>query len=310
MSTELIVAAGCLVTRGSGDDAEVLLVHRPKYDDWSLPKGKQDAGEHTTETAVREVLEESGVQVALRQPLTQREYKLNGQPKLVHYWRAEVVNDKGFVPNREVDEILWLPAADAGARATHPLDGELIRRASDQPSVPFLVLRHAHAAKRAAWAGDDVDRPLDPDGVGQADALVPRLAAYGLERVHTSAARRCVQTVCPYADSHDLAVITEPELTELAYLEAPETTKARIAALATDALRRGEATLLCGHRPYLPDVIDHLLEGSGLTGPRDTVPVGSMIILHLAPQSQSAPQPDSAPQREPHHVIALEHHLL
>jgi len=292
------MAAGCLVTRGSGADLEVLLVHRPKYDDWSLPKGKQDQGEHITQTAIREVSEESGVQVALRQPLPRRKYTLNGQPKVVDYWRAEVIADKGFSPNREVDEIRWLPAAAAAAHATHPLDTGLIRQAPEPATVPFVLLRHGHAAKRAAWSGDDMDRPLDPEGVGQSDDLVSRLAAYGLDRIHTSAARRCVQTVCPYADRYGIAVVAEPELTEQAYADAPEAAKARIADLVAHAIDSGQATLLCGHRPYLPHVVDHLLEGSELLGPQDTVPVASMIVLHLAAQGQR------------HRVVALEHHLL
>ena len=74
----------------------MLLVHRPKYNDWSLPKGKQDEGEHVTETAVREVAEETGVTVALRQPLPERQYKFSGDDKVVHYWRAEVLVDKAY----------------------------------------------------------------------------------------------------------------------------------------------------------------------------------------------------------------------
>jgi 8-oxo-dGTP pyrophosphatase MutT (NUDIX family)/phosphohistidine phosphatase SixA len=302
MGADPIIAAGCLVTRGRGDDTEVMLVHRPKYDDWSLPKGKQNNDEHILETAVREVLEETGMLVALRQPLPQRSYKVEGEPKVVHYWRAEVLADQGFVPNREVDDIKWLPVEAAATTVTHPLDGELIRRALEPPSLPFVVLRHGHATKRAAWAGEDIDRPLDPEGVAQSDALIERLAAYGLTRVHSSAARRCLQTVQPFAEHEGIPLVAEPELTEQAFTTSSKAAKARVAGLVADALHRDEPTLLCGHRPYLPELVNHLLDGSGITGPQDNVPVGSMIVLHYV--ARPADDGDLT-----HAVTALEHHF-
>ena len=88
----------------------------PRYDDWSLPKGKADAGEHLTCTAVREVLEETGVVVALRRPLPmQHATRSTGVPKEVHYWRAVVVEETEFVPGNEVDEIRWLSVDEAAA---------------------------------------------------------------------------------------------------------------------------------------------------------------------------------------------------
>ena len=118
--SEPIVASGCLVTREMEGATQVLLVHRPKYDDWSLPKGKQDPDEHITLTAIREVLEETGVRVRLQQPLPHREYTVGDEPKVVYYWRASVVVDKGFVPNNEVDEIAWLPIDEAAAKRASP----------------------------------------------------------------------------------------------------------------------------------------------------------------------------------------------
>ncbi len=300
VSSDTIIAAGCLVTRNADSDTQVLLVHRPKYDDWSLPKGKQHDGEHVIETAVREVAEETGVTVALRQPLPQREYKVSGQEKVVHYWRAEVVVDKGFAPNDEVDEIVWLPIDEALRQATFQPDRDLIEHATDAIATPFVLLRHGHAVKRAAWDGDDVDRPLDPAGVVQSDALVTRLAAYGIDRIHTSAAHRCVQTISPYADVRGLPVVHEPSLTEYAFRDAPKAGKRRVSELLADAVNSGEPTVVCVHRPYLPELIDFLLDGTGLTWPHDTVPVASMIVLHSLEAGSGA---DPA-------VTALEHHRL
>ena len=223
---------------------------------------------------------------------------MGGEPKVVYYWRAGVVADKGFVPGSEVDEIAWLPVDKAVRRVSQPLDAELVETAQLPGSVPFVVLRHGHAVKRSAWSGEDAERPLDTLGVEQSDALADRLAAYGVQRIHTSAARRCVQSVTPYAERVGLPVITEPPLSESAYEQAPAAGNDRAAGLLADAARSGQPTVLCGHRPYLPELIDHLLEGSGLTGPRDTVPVGSMVVLH--------PRPDSTHST----IAALEHHLL
>jgi 8-oxo-dGTP pyrophosphatase MutT (NUDIX family) len=138
MSRTPIVAAGCLITRPGHDDTEVLLVHRPRYDDWSLPKGKAEAGEHLTSTAVREVLEETGLVVALRRPLPMHTYKVDGTPKEVHYWRAVVVEEADFVPGNEVDKIRWLSVDKAAALVTRPDDALLIKLADDPAGTPFL----------------------------------------------------------------------------------------------------------------------------------------------------------------------------
>ena len=304
VSSDTIIAAGCLVTRSADSGTEVLLVHRPKYDDWSLPKGKQNEGEHVTETAVREVAEEAGVTIALRQPLSERHYKISGEDKVVHYWRAVVVVDKGFAPNDEVDEIAWLAIDDAMRRATLQADRDLIDRAIDPIATPFVLLRHGHAVKRAAWSGDDVERPLDPAGVQQSEELVTRLAAYGIDRVHTSSASRCVQTIAPYADVRGLPVVHEPLLTEDAFLDAPEVGHRRVSELLADAVHSEEPTVVCVHRPYLPELVEFLIEGTGLTGPHDAVPVASMIVLHTL-ESRPGSGGASSPT-----VVALEHHRL
>ncbi|MEO8330590.1 MAG: NUDIX domain-containing protein [Candidatus Nanopelagicales bacterium] len=299
MTTDPIVAAGCLVTRSADTGIEVLVVHRPKYNDWSLPKGKQEKDEHITITAVREVLEETGVQVVLRQPLPECRYKVAGERKVVHFWRAEVATDNGFTATQEVDAIEWLGIADAQLRVTHQMDCDLIANASEPPAVPFILLRHGHAVKRAAWSGDDVERPLDPAGFAQSDALVPRLAVFGVGRVHSSAARRCLQTVEPYATARGLSVTGEPDLTEGAFRQDPDTATQRVTALMADAVRAKVPTILCGHRPYLPDLVGRLLEGSDLDGPQHTVPVGSNIVLYAVQRSEGSLT-----------TLAVEHHRL
>ncbi len=306
MSRDLIVAAGCLITRQGPAGVEVLLVHRPRYDDWSLPKGKVDADEHITLTAIREVLEETGLTVALRRPLPLQQYDVDGVPKEVHYWRAVVVDESPFVPGSEVDEIRWLPIDQAAQLVTRPDDALLVKLADDPPGTPFLVLRHGNAVKRVDWPGGDVDRPLDASGVEQAESLVGRLAAYGVERIHSSAARRCSDTVRPYSLAVGVPLASEPALTEEGFDSTPDAALERGGELLADAWRTTVSMVLCGHRPYLPDLVDHLVElcpGAPSAEPwdhplPDTMPTASMTVLHVH-QDERTGQPTT---------VALEHH--
>jgi 8-oxo-dGTP diphosphatase len=122
-----VQAAGCVLWRRSPVDGrmEVCLVHRPKYDDWSHPKGKLKRGEDALTGALREVAEETGYAAAPGAELPTLRYLVGGRPKQVRYWAAEAANG-GFVPNTEVDRILWLAPAAACARLTQPRDRDLV----------------------------------------------------------------------------------------------------------------------------------------------------------------------------------------
>ena len=119
-------AAGGVILR----DGEVAVVHRPRYDDWTLPKGKLDAEESFEEAALREVEEETGLLCRLVRELPPVAYRdARGRPKIVRYWLMEVEHDPGFVPNDEVDELRWLPTAEALALLSYGRDTELLRAA-------------------------------------------------------------------------------------------------------------------------------------------------------------------------------------
>ncbi len=127
-------AAGGVVLREIGGGVEILLVHRPKYDDWSFPKGKLDAGESFAEAALREVREETGLSCRLEDPLTAVSYlDARGRLKQVRYWlMAPVSGEVGSRPaDREIDEGLWAPPAVAGELLTYPRDRELLAEALD-----------------------------------------------------------------------------------------------------------------------------------------------------------------------------------
>jgi 8-oxo-dGTP diphosphatase len=120
-----VTAAGGVVER----DGEICLVHRPRYDDWTLPKGKLDRGEPFEDAALREVWEETGLRCRLGEELEPARYRdQKGRPKVVRYWRMEVVADDGFAPNDEVDELRWVAVADAARLLTYPRDRELVGR--------------------------------------------------------------------------------------------------------------------------------------------------------------------------------------
>ena len=133
-----VQAAGGVVTRaGRGGTLEYLVVHRPRYDDWSLPKGKLEPGESPPEAARREVAEETGVLVELGEALPTSEYvDRHGRPKVVHYWRMTPVGTTPWEPGEEVDEMRWITAAEAATLLTYEHDRRLVAAVDDGPSNP------------------------------------------------------------------------------------------------------------------------------------------------------------------------------
>jgi 8-oxo-dGTP diphosphatase len=124
--TKQVRAAGGVVAR----DGLIALVHRPRYDDWTLPKGKLDAGESFEEAALREIEEETGLRARLVRELPETHYEVRGRPKVVRYWLMEVVSDPGFVANDEVDELRWLEPAQASALLSYERDRDVLAAAT------------------------------------------------------------------------------------------------------------------------------------------------------------------------------------
>ena len=121
-------AGGVLFRQSAGGDLEIALVHRPRYDDWSLPKGKLDEGEGFEQAALREVEEETGMRCRLGRELGETHYEdRKGRPKVVRYW-AMTDCEGEFQANEEVDELRWLAAHDAKALLTYDFDRDLVER--------------------------------------------------------------------------------------------------------------------------------------------------------------------------------------
>jgi 8-oxo-dGTP diphosphatase len=132
LTGDLVRAAGAVVWRRRDGSVEVLLVHRPKYDDWSFPKGKNADREPDEDCAVREVEEETGLQVSLGAELASTSYVSKGGPKRVRYWLAESQRPHDARPQNEVDEVAWLPPEDAARRLTYARDLDVLRSALER----------------------------------------------------------------------------------------------------------------------------------------------------------------------------------
>ncbi|MET9022303.1 NUDIX hydrolase [Actinopolymorpha sp. NPDC004070] len=273
----VVEAAGAVVWRPSAyERAEVLLVHRPKYDDWSFPKGKLEPGERAPAAAVREVAEETGISVALGPPMPPVRYPLaGGAVKVVRYWQAVPLDEGDFTPGHEVDRRVWLRIGEAARQLTHPRDRSLLTTLTPRTTRPLVLVRHGSSLPRCGWTGDDLERPLSDEGRTQAAELVGTLAAYAITRVVSSPARRCVETVLPYATAAGVRIELEPAFAEGA---DPELVREQAMRL----LDAPEPTAVCSHRPTLPD----LWAGLGVTPmPLQT---GEAVVLHLAGRSPVA----------------------
>jgi 8-oxo-dGTP pyrophosphatase MutT (NUDIX family)/phosphohistidine phosphatase SixA len=267
-----VLAAGAVVFRPGKD---VLLIHRPRYDDWSFPKGKLDPGEHVAAAAVREVAEETGLRVRLGPPLAEQQYTLeNGNRKVVSYWVGRVVGDddvSGYAPNNEVDAVEWVAYDKALDRLTHDHDRDTLREAGEvrRRTHPVVILRHSQARSRKAWRKNDRLRPLLRAGQRQAEKLVPVLAAYDATRIVSSSSTRCVETVAPYVD----ATGRKPELVD--GLSEQDATRKSVAGVVEDLVAGDEGAVLCTHRPVLPKVFEAL----GVKDPG--LDLGEMLVVHV-----------------------------
>jgi 8-oxo-(d)GTP phosphatase len=278
-----VAAAGTVVLRPTPEDEpEVLLVHRPRYNDWSLPKGKIEPDEYLAGCAVRETLEESAVDVRLGLPLDRIVYPINAGTKTVSYWLARVVGEGVHKPDDEVDEVLWLPASEAIELVTYDDERPLISQALELPrdTTPVVIVRHGKAMLRANWTGRDRARTLDERGRRQSRLLVPLLEAFGVGRLASSNAVRCVKTLQPYAKAHRLEVEGWSTLTEEEGEKSPKAVATLTRRLVREAAESGVPLAICGHRPVLP----LMLEALGIP-PRPLQP-GAAIVAHLDPSAK------------------------
>jgi 8-oxo-dGTP diphosphatase len=256
--TDVTLAAGAALWRPAADGAEVLLVHRQVYDDWSLPKGKSEPGEHLLLTAVREVLEETCVRPVLGPRLPSVEYISWGKPKQVSYWAVAGLHAEA-APGNEIDAVSWLPLETAREQLRDTHDDPVVSALKPNPTIPLILLRHASAGRKQEWAGDDDSRPLDAQGARDAQVLAQLLSCFApAARVSSSPAVRCTETVRPYSAETGCPVEIEPALARP--VRAPSASSRTgpadaLVKLVQALVAEHRPAILCLHRENLPTAL-------------------------------------------------------
>ncbi|WEV53193.1 NUDIX hydrolase [Bifidobacterium sp. ESL0704] len=287
---------------------EVCLVHRPKYDDWSWPKGKLEEHESSRHAAIREMEEETGVPVALGPSIGEVEYPLNAEGKKskhaktgsktgaiytkhVVYWmahpiapetaksRQRAVGTIKHAKTSEIDEVRWLAIPQARKLLSHPLDRDILDQFVDRiqegalKAQKLIIVRHSKAVARKKWNGTDADRPIIPRGAAASFALDQELGCYAPQKLASSPWLRCMETLEPYAWHTGLEITPLPALTEDAFAADPQ------------------ATWQC-----VREVIDQLFaEADDVSAAKCAVRVGTKAVVKINDIDDSNPQ-DSDPR--------------
>lgn len=253
--TRVVRAAGGLIFRKTAKgNLKILVAHRPKYDDWSLPKGKADKGETPEETALREVLEETGYRCRIVTSIGTTRYRITSGIKEVNWYAMRPLPDSpGFKKNSEIDEIKWVSRKTARKVLDYENDRDLVG-GSDLKKISqtgtLYLLRHGAAGERADWEGDDNKRPLTKKGKKQADALAKSLRDADIERIVSSPAARCIQSVKPLAKAIGVKVEVEEALAEGPDIDAAYN-------LIHDLV--GNNTVVSSHGDVIPAVINRMM---------------------------------------------------
>jgi 8-oxo-dGTP pyrophosphatase MutT (NUDIX family)/phosphohistidine phosphatase SixA len=248
-------AAGGVLWRQDGDDVVVAVVHRPRYDDWTLPKGKLHSGEHPLVAAVREVSEETGALATPGRRLPTVEYPFGDAIKRVSYWAMRYRSGEHSAGD-EVDRLRWTTVAEASQQLSYPVDRGVLADFARMPcdTRTLLVLRHARAGKRSQFSGDDRLRPLDKIGRRNARDSVAMLAAFDPQRILSADRVRCEQSVQPLAEHLGLKVQRLSELSDEAYLADPQ----RGAATVRQLMQQPGTTLICSQGGAIPALLGDL----------------------------------------------------
>ncbi|MCA4132879.1 NUDIX hydrolase [Arthrobacter sp. M4] len=285
-----VTAAGAIPWRIHHGALEVLLIHRPRYDDWSWPKGKIDDGETIPECGMREVEEEIGLKGSLGIPLPPIHYHVEAGLKVVHYWAVQVTDHRIRPDGKEVDSVMWAAPDRAASFLSNPTDVDPLRALEkahlrgELDTWPLIVVRHAKAKPRSSWTKAEGDRPLAATGQRQALAVQRLLRVWNPERIVTSPWKRCIATIAPYAKVAGAKVKLVDALTEHHHQRNPKKTAAAIEALFDKQV----SVAACTHRPALPTVF-RALGGHMGAELRSQLPTsdpyltpGEVLVFHVA----------------------------
>lgn len=275
---KVLAAGGVVYREGFGNTGpQFLLVHRNRYHDWSLPKGKLDKGESFEEAAAREVFEETGIKAEIGQYLGGVTYPTQrARPKLVRYWMLKA-RKGNFVPNLEVDKAEWVGINGARALLTYNRDARLIELAhaliENPTSTRLYVIRHGNAGVRAKWKGPDKKRPLTGKGREQALQTADFMARHPVSEIISSPALRCIQTAEPLAAALDVEVGQSKKLKETVPIES---IRKYLNTIGPGAI------VMTAHKDWIGPLIKDLdSRGVHLRGPRQW-PKSSIWVFDMA----------------------------
>lgn len=274
----MIRGAGAVIWREETPfNLEVLLIHRPDYDDWTFPKGKVEDTESPIAAAYREVKEETGIDAVFGQYLGTTSYKVEDNKKKIKYWMARAkAQPQEFIPNSEVDKIEWVDTKTARHFLTHKEDRDLLDDfiAKERFASTLVLLRHAKAVKRADWNDYDLDRPLNVDGAMQSLKLTYQLQPFGIDGIYSSDATRCYATVEPFAEKTGLNISSTQDLNEETFEKNP-----KIAVEYVERLMQFEGNqLVCGHNPIIPHVLSKIARVEYSS--EDLSPADAWVVHH------------------------------
>lgn len=264
MPPDTLAAAGGVPWRRDDDGTlRLAVVHRPRYDDWSFPKGKLQHAEAPLLAAVREVTEETGLTVVAGRRLLRKSYVSSDGPKHVDYWCMRATGE--YLAIDETDGMQWLTPEQAVRRLSYADDQALVAELLDLPLEPvrLLLVRHARAGNSEQWSGPDIERPLDQRGMAEAQSLAVALPAFRPGRILTAEPLRCRQTVQPLADGLGTPVGTAPEFGEDDYFAATGVARRSLTAL----LHAEQVTVVSSQGGVIPDLLSWLFAaGTRVTG--------------------------------------------
>jgi 8-oxo-dGTP diphosphatase len=283
--SELIIAAGGVVWREREDSKiELAIIHRPKYDDWTFPKGKLDTGEELISSAYREIMEETGLDIELGPYLGAVEYESFEEAKHVSYWAAKALtSSKDFHPNNEVDILEWHDIESARNKLTRDSDKEILEIFIDSPyqASKLIMLRHAKALARTEWQSGDEDRPLDNLGQLQAKRMHAIYQVFGISQIHTSDAVRCYDTVIGLTITLKIEPVITSKLSEYTFEKNKDKSLDYALELAEISRSTGATILLCSHNPVLPRMLERVTKKSDVELPENKLKPGDAWVVFL-----------------------------
>lgn len=289
VNTSEIMAAGAILYRVIEDEIEIGLIHRPRYDDWSFPKGKIEFGESSLAAARREVIEETGYAAKFGPLIAEIQYLAEGVPKRVKYWSAQAISEaKPITDLQEVDKFEWHSLKSAKTKLTHEEDRKVLKLFKDiipgiDQNSTLILLRHAKALKRVEWIGDDGDRPLDNRGQVQSEKFRVIYEAYEIDEIFSSDAYRCLETVKPLARDLGLTVGISSDISEYQYSrdkEKPLKFAKKFLKASKDS-GTPKTVLICSHNPVLPKILKELAGGMAVDEiDRGLEPGDGWVLFH------------------------------